>query len=100
MRSSLTPYDKQFLIKIAKSVDAIKASQKATEHNIQAAHMRLNKLEAQMNQPGGYVSFKDLMPGFTSPSAQTRFFKHALHKLLDEFKVKRLEGTMEFEIND
>jgi hypothetical protein len=80
-KSSLSPKDKQFLIKLAKSVDGIRASQKATdtrlttvEYNVQAAHTRLNKLEAQMNQPGMTAEFTTLMPGFTKQEAQTKFF--------------------------
>jgi hypothetical protein len=69
-KSTLTLEDKQFFIKMAKAVDGIKAKQKAHEtfhatldHNIHAAHQRLDRIEAELNQAAMFVTFKDLMPG-------------------------------------
>jgi hypothetical protein len=79
-KSSLTSQDKQFLIKFAKSVDGIKAAQKApdtrlttVEHNVQAARTRLNKIEAQISQPVMTAEFTVLMPGFTKENTQIKF---------------------------
>jgi hypothetical protein len=101
-KSTLTPQDKRFLITSAKSVDGIRLKQKTTEtrlttveHNVHALYTRMNRMEAQLNRPGMFVTFKDLMPGFTKSEAQAYFFKHALHKLLDEFHVQTLEGRMD-----
>jgi hypothetical protein len=101
-KPTLTPQDKQFLIKIAKHVDGIRVKQAATdtrmttlEHNVHALHESLSRIEGELNQPAMFVTLKDLMPGFSKPDAQARFFRHALIKLMDEFKVKRLAGIID-----
>jgi hypothetical protein len=35
-----------------------------------------------------FVTFHNLMPGFTRADVQAKFFRHVLYKLLAEFKVK------------
>jgi hypothetical protein len=99
--TSLTPKDRQFLIRLAKSVDSIRAKQKAhdiylttLEHNVQAAHLRLNRLEAQLKKADMLVSFKALLPGLSTPEVQARFLRKSLDQLMDSYEAKRLDGII------
>jgi hypothetical protein len=101
MKTSLTPQDRQFLICLARSVDGILAKQKTTdtrmialEHNIHAAHERLNRLEANLRKPEMLVSFRALRPPFTTSDGQAKGFRYALEQLMDRYQVKRLDGVI------
>jgi hypothetical protein len=58
------------------------------EQRVEAAHYRLDRVEAQPTEEGMFVTFHNLMPGFTRADVQAKFFRHVLYKLLAEFKVK------------